>query len=254
MLRYILFLISFTALYSFTSDKILKRNNIKTSLQTINMNSNSLLSNEGLPQFSQFQNSDVESGITTILSNLENDFNSLEEKIKNENDTTKIYNLAIEEIERIEYPLSFAWGLVSHLHSVKNNDNLRDAYNKMQPEVIKLNNRISQSKVLYDALNKLVGTDHLDQVKRRIVSASLHSMFLSGIGLEDKQREDFNEIKLKLAELSTKFANNVLDSVKEFELFITEDDDMKQLYNVTAPPYPTNLVYINNEQNPRNLP
>ena len=38
-----------------------------------------------------------------------------------------------------------------------------------------------------------------------------------------KQKEEFNEIKLKLAELSTKFSNNVLDSIKEFELYINEE-------------------------------
>ena len=34
---------------------------------------------------------------------------------------------------------------------------------------------------------------------------------------------------MKLAELSTKFSNNVLDSIKEFEMFINDDEDMKQL-------------------------
>ena len=229
MIKFILLLLSLTAVTSFTSDKILKRNNINKSLQSINMNSNSLLNNEGLPHFSKFSNDQIEPGISAVLNNLEQDFSNLEEKIKNEKNIDNLYNLAIEEIERIEYPLSFSWGLVSHLHSVKNNDELRDAYNKMQPDVIKLSNKISQSKILYDALNKLVGTSNLDKIKRRIVEASVRFMFLSGIGLEDNQKEEFNEIKLKLAELSTKFSNNVLDSIKEFEMFITDDEDMKQL-------------------------
>ena len=46
------------------------------------MNANSLLSNEGLPHFTKFSNDDVEPGVSTILSNLENDFNNLEERIK----------------------------------------------------------------------------------------------------------------------------------------------------------------------------
>ena len=54
-------------------------------------------------------------------------------------------------------------------------------------------------------------------------------MFLSGIGLDDDKKDKFNQIKLRLAELSTKFANNVLDSTKDFELLITDDENMKNL-------------------------
>ena len=54
-------------------------------------------------------------------------------------------------------------------------------------------------------------------------------MFLSGIGLGDEERKKFNENSLKLAEASTKFSNNALDSVKEFELFILDDENMKKL-------------------------
>ena len=229
MLKVILLLFSLTTITSFTLDKISKRNNINKSFQSINMNSNSLLNNEELPQFNKFSNDQIEYGITTVLNKLEIDFNNLEEKIKNEQNVDNLYNLAIEETERIEQPLSFSWGLVSHLHSVKNNDELRDAYNKMQPTVIKLTTKISQSKVLYDALNKLIKTDKLDHIKKRVVDASVQSMFSSGIGLEDKQKEEFNEIKLKLAELSTSFSNNVLDSIKEFEMYVSDDEEMKQL-------------------------
>jgi len=229
MLKVILLLLSLTMITSFTLDKISKRNNINKSFQSINMNSNSLLNNEELPQFNKFSNDQIEYGITTVLNKLEIDFNNLEEKIKNEQTVDNLYNLAIEETERIEQPLSFSWGLVSHLHSVKNNDELRDAYNKMQPAVIKLTTKISQSKILYDALNKLLKTDKLDHIKKRVVDASVQSMFSSGIGLEDKQKEEFNEIKLKLAELSTKFSNNVLDSIKEFEMYVSDDEGMKQL-------------------------
>jgi oligopeptidase A len=39
-------------------------------------------------------------------------------------------------------------------------------------------------------------------------------MELSGVGLEGENKERFNAIQLELAELSTKFSNNVLDATK----------------------------------------
>ena len=51
-------------------------------------------------------------------------------------------------------------------------------------------------------------------------------------------------------------SNNVTHMMENMDIFDFElsDDDMKTLYNITAPPYPSNLVYINDEQNPVNLP
>ena len=69
-------------------------------------------------------------------------------------------------MERIEYPLSFAWGIISHLHSVKNNDGLREVYQKMQPEVIKLSNKMSQSEVLYNGLKRLSESKILSQERQ----------------------------------------------------------------------------------------
>jgi Zn-dependent oligopeptidase len=39
-------------------------------------------------------------------------------------------------------------------------------------------------------------------------------MELSGVGLEGEAKDRFNAIQLELAELSTKFSNNVLDATK----------------------------------------
>ena len=92
---------------------------------------NTLLNNDQLPMFSKFDNKEIEPGIKLILDNLQEKFVELEEKIESEKDINKLYNLAVEETERLEYPLSFGWGMISHLNSVKNNDQLRESYNKI---------------------------------------------------------------------------------------------------------------------------
>ena len=47
-------------------------------------------------------------------------------------------------------------------------------------------------------------------------------MVSSGVGLEGEEKEKFNKLQLELAELSTKFSNNILDSTKEFKLLLTD--------------------------------
>ncbi|VVU95726.1 Peptidase family M3 [seawater metagenome] len=194
------------------------------------MNNNALLDNTNLPKFSKFDTNLVEEDINLILSNLEKDFLNLEDKIKSEENINNLYNLVIEEMERIEYPLNFAWGIISHLHSVKNNDELRKVYQQMQPNVIKLSNKISQSEILFNGLKRLLDSNILSKERQRIVNLTKNSMFLSGIGLEEEVKVNFNENSLKLAQASTKFSNNALDAVKEFELYIMDDNNMSKLH------------------------
>ena len=230
--------------------------NININRKHHNINMNTLLNNIDLPKFKSFKSEQVETDIKIILDNLEKEFNEIENKLELEDNLDKIYKLAIEETQRIEYPLSFGWGIVSHLNSVKNNEKIRKSYEKMQPEVIKLSNKISQSKVLYDGLVKLKESesDNFNNIQKRIIDSSVHSMFLSGIGLDDDKKEKFNKIKLKLAELSTKFANNVLDSTKVFELLITNDENMKNLPNSALELYSQQAKENNPESTPENGP
>lgn len=44
-----------------------------------------------------------------------------------------------------------------------------------------------------------------------------------------KAREEFNKIQLELADLSTKFSNNVLDATKAFSLTMTDKSDVEGL-------------------------
>jgi oligopeptidase A len=203
---------------------------VKRDINNINyMNSNTLLKHDKLPLFTSFKSTEVEPGMAQILETLEKDFIQLEGKINNEQDINKLYNLAVEETDRITYPLSFGWGMVSHLNSVKNNDELRKAYEKTQPEVIKISTKISQSKIIYNALKKLLDSNTLDSIKKRIVESTVQQMSHSGIGLDGKVKDEFNNIKLKLGDLSNKFSNNVLDSTKEFVLYMQFNEEMLEL-------------------------
>merc|ERR1712157_299433 len=86
----------------------------------------------------------------------DNDFSSLEENLSSNSSTAnknKKFDDTLEELERIQSSLGYAWGVTGHLNAVKNSDELRDAYNKAQPDVIKAFTKFSQSKPLYDVLD-----------------------------------------------------------------------------------------------------
>ena len=149
-------------------------------------------------------------------------------------DSNPDYDSVLPAVERMQHPLNYAWGIAGHLKGVKDSDELRSAYEKNQPNVVKASMKFGQSRVLYEALKKVDetwadGDDgfELDQ-KKRAVANSLRGMTLAGVGLEEgtKERERFNEIKLRFAELSTAFSNNVLDATKAFGLVVKEKGDV----------------------------
>ena len=110
---------------------------------------------------------------------------------------------------------------------------MRKAHDDIQPSVIETYQALGQSKPIYQALKGLredkAAWDKLEEAQQRIVTSSLRGMQDSGVGLLDNQRESFNKLQLELAELSTKFSNNVLDSTKAFKLRITDVSEVEGL-------------------------
>jgi Neurolysin/Thimet oligopeptidase, N-terminal domain len=56
--------------------------------------------------------------------------------------------------------------------------------------------------------------DKLSEAQRRVVEIELRDFVLGGVALEGAARERYNAIQQELAQISTKFSNNVLDATK----------------------------------------
>ena len=86
------------------------------------MNLSNIKDNNGLPLFSKIVIKSIEKNTDQIITNLNEDFQKLEKNMITEK--SNFYNLCIYEREKIEYDLGFYWGVISHLTSVKNNNEL----------------------------------------------------------------------------------------------------------------------------------
>ena len=187
---------------------------------------NPLLIGKGLPPFSEIKAEQVVPAMRQILKELDEGVSKLEENV------TPTWSGLVEPLTELEERLNWSWGIVGHLMSVKNSPELREAYETMQPEIVKFYNKLSQSKPLYEAFKGIkegAEWDELEPAQKRIVESSIRDFELSGVGLEGESKQRFNEIQLELAELSTKFSNNVLDATKAFKLKLTEKKDVEGL-------------------------
>lgn len=187
---------------------------------------NPLLIGQGLPPFDAIQVSHIVPGITVLLDELNAELASLEASVQ------PTWDGLVIPLTNIEERLRWSWGIVGHLMGVRNSPELRDAYNTVQPILVQFVNRLGQSQPIYQAFKQMRHSsdwDRLDPAQQRIVEASIREAELSGVGLEGATRERFNQIQQELAELSTRFSNNVLDATKAFSLDLTQPDDVDGL-------------------------
>ncbi|MBE8995796.1 M3 family metallopeptidase [Microcystis aeruginosa] len=188
--------------------------------------SNPLLAGQGLPAFDQIQPGLIVPGMTQLLQELTRELTELEAQI------TPTWEKLVEPLTQIEERLSWSWGIIGHLMGVKNSPELRQAYETVQPQVVEFISRLSQSKPIYEAFLSLRQGEswgQLDEAQQRIVEASLRDAQLAGVGLAGEKKDRFNAIQLELAEITTKFSNNILDATKAFQLKLTTPEDIAGL-------------------------
>ncbi len=183
------------------------------------MNQNPLLVRKGLPPYDEIRVEHVIPAVEQLLKETEEYISNIEHNIQ------PTWDQLVEPLELLEHPFEYTWQPITHLTSVKNSDALRKAFESVLQEVVAMDLRVKQSKVIYEGLKLLKNSpewDRLDSAQKRIIDWRIQSAELSGIALDGKNRERFIAIEKELSQLSTDFSNNILDSTKAYELIIIE--------------------------------
>lgn len=98
---------------------------------------NHLLEIKKLPEFNRITGETVETAVPLLIEQVENEFNAFENNLGN-NELDYTWENVVNLPESILRTFELAWGAVSHLHSVRNNPSLREAYGKVQPSVVSM--------------------------------------------------------------------------------------------------------------------
>ena len=139
-------------------------------------------------------------------------------------------NRTFEEVylplEEIFVAINIVWSrYVGHYQRAVGGDQWQKLYQEVVPELVKLEQKVSQNKWVYNALNELASSGKLTTEQQRIIDLRLREAELKGIRLTGEQREWFNAIETELALLGSRFINNVRDSVAEFSIVLTDGND-----------------------------
>ncbi|XP_002310895.2 probable cytosolic oligopeptidase A, partial [Populus trichocarpa] len=196
------------------------------SMATVVDESNPLLQDFEFPPFDVVEHKHVRPGIRALLKNLESDLEELERTVE------PSWPKLVEPLEKITDQLAIVWGMINHLKAVKDSPELRAAIEEVQPEKVKFELRLGQSKPIYDAFKAIQESPQwtsLSDAQKRIVESQIKEAVLNGVALDDDKREQFNKIEQELTRLSQKFGENVLDATKKFEKLITDKKHIEGL-------------------------
>ncbi len=188
---------------------------------------NPLLANTTLPLFSQIKPEHVVPAIDQLLTEARS---SIEQHLV----ATQHYTWSnlIEPLEDIDDKLNKAWSPVSHINSVINSDELRDAYNTCLPKLSAYSTEMGQNKALFKAYRFIADSEEfatLDIAQQKIVHNALRDFKLSGIDLDSEKQQRYKDISQELSSLTSNYGENLLDATNAWSKLIRDEQDLAGL-------------------------
>lgn len=139
---------------------------------------------------------------------------------------TPTYASTLDALEAATEPLEVAMTVVGHLESVASTPALRAAYNAVVPDVSGFFASLPLHEGLWRVLNQVAQGEEaraLSQTKKRFLEKTLADFRRHGAELAPGEKERIQGISRELAELTSRFSQNVLDATSAFELVIDDE-------------------------------
>lgn len=186
--------------------------------------SNPLLTFTDLPPFSQIKPEHVKPAVEQAIADCRAKIGQVLE-----GNTSPSWENLVAPIEEVDDRLSRIWSPVSHMNSVVNSDELREAYESCLPLLSEYGTWVGQHKGLFEAYKALKADksyESLSQAQKKTITDALRDFELSGIGLPADQQHRYGEISKRMSELGSKFSNNVLDATMGWTKHISDEKEL----------------------------
>ncbi len=121
--------------------------------------------------------------------------------------------------------LDVAVSIVRHLESVATTPELRDAWNDAQPQVIQFYSSIPLNSELWQAIKDFASTEEaagLTGIRRRFLDKTIESFRRHGADLSVDEKRALEAVDIELANITTRFAQSVLDATTAWDYIITD--------------------------------
>lgn len=187
---------------------------------------NALLNPPALPVFADIKPESVEPAIDELLSHYRQRITELAAQ------TQPTWDSLAAPLENLDDQLNAAWSPVAQLNAVLNSEAWRTAYNACVPKLSAFATEVGQNEDLFRAWQSLRdGPDFagLSVAQQRAVDNALRDFRLSGIGLPAEEKKQYAEVSQGLSQLTSRFADNVLDATQAWSLHLPDATRLKGL-------------------------
>ena len=182
--------------------------------------SNPLLENLTLPAFGRIRPKHIEPAIDQLLEEHRVLLRSVLDKAEEHT-----WETLFQPLEDKDDQINRAWSPVSHLHSVADNDDLRQAYNACLPKLTDHATELGQNEELFHACKALAEGEEYSRIgipRQKIISNALRDFRLSGIDLGQRDKDRYKELQQRLSKLQTRYEENLLDATHGWTRPVTD--------------------------------
>ncbi len=183
---------------------------------------NPLLSPQFRIPFHLIEAEHVESGIREALASAQSEIDDLAAQT-----STPTWQNTIERLDGITERLSRCIVPASHLVSVVETPELREAYNAVLPEMSAFWSSLPLNAALWKRVKTFAGTNEAFELlgtRKRHLMKTVRDFRRAGADLGAEEKERLQELTVELTSLQQKFSENVLDATAAYELNITDED------------------------------
>ncbi|TNH05138.1 oligopeptidase A [Testudinibacter sp. TR-2022] len=187
---------------------------------------NPLLNQSGLPHFSKIEPQHVVPAIEQLI---EQARQTVEKVLQQPHFS---WDNLVQPLSEVGDRLGRTWSPVSHLNSVKNSPELREAYQACLPLLSEYSTWLGQHQGLFAAYSQLKNSSEfatLSIAQQKSINDTLKDFELSGIALAPEQQQRYGEIVARLSELSSEFSNNVLDATMGWDKLVADAAELQGL-------------------------
>src|SRR5665811_2270909 len=111
-------------------------------------------------------------------------------------------------------------------------DRLREVYNATLPRITQYYAELGQNLALFVKFKALRNSPEfvgLSAARKKIIENELRDFRLGGAELPDAQKARYLQIQERLAELTSRFSDNLLDATNDYTLVIEDKDELSGL-------------------------
>ena len=183
--------------------------------------SNPLLEDLPLPAFGRIKPEDIEPAITALL----DEHRALARALAKRSEPPTWESL-MQPLEDKQDQLQRAWSPVRHLHGVADNEALRAAYNACLPKLTEHAAALGQDEDLWRAYKAIAASNEfagLSAAQHKIIENALRDFRLSGVELNQRDKERCKTLQKALSKLQARFEENLLDATYGWTKQITDE-------------------------------